>query len=132
MKLTRSEPILFERADGTSILAQPCTRGRMREVLMLDLDPLEDASAQRGAQVAIFLRDAVWLQNGWNPSALDPQPVAGTVQQLLESLDYTEEIDIIHAITVQHHGYRPADAVALQQSMREILKKKLASTPQPT
>jgi hypothetical protein len=124
MKLTRSEPILFTRADGTIIHAQPCTRGRMREVLTLDCVPTDDMAERRGQIVAIYLADAKWLQaDGIMP--------AGTLEELLASLDATEETDIIHAITVQHHGMRPQDAVTLQQAMREIIKKKPAPT-QPT
>lgn len=122
MKLTRSEPIAFTRADGTQILAQPATRGRMREVLVLDLEPAEDVAARRGEVVAIFLRDAEWLQ-------ADGKTPAGTLTALLESLDAAEETDIIHAVILQHHGHNPADAVAVQQAMREVLKKKAATTP---
>ena len=122
MKLTRSEPIYFLRADGTTIVAMPCTRGRMREGLALDCEPCDDMAALRGQIVAIYLADAKWLQaDGTTP--------AGTLTDLLASLDATEETDIIHAITVQHHGMKPGDAVALQQAMREILKKKLLTTP---
>ncbi|CAN5544535.1 hypothetical protein BH09VER1_BH09VER1_24520 [soil metagenome] len=117
MKLTRSAPIQFERADSTQIIAQPATRGIMRDVLLLDLDPAEDLAVRRGEQVAIFLRGAVWLK-------ADGKTSAGTLEELLFSLNAAEEIDIIHAITVQHHGFQPEDAVALQQAFREILEKK--------
>lgn len=122
MLLTRSEPILFERQDRTQIYTPPVTRGQMREVLDLDRKETADMSGRRGQQVAIFLRNAQWLKaDGWTH--------AGTLQELLDSLTLAEEIDILHAITAQHHGLRPEDAVAVQQAMRDILKKKLNSTP---
>jgi len=121
MKLTRSQVIEFERADGTVIRAQPCSRGRMRDVLKLDLEPAEDQALRRGQVVAIYLQDAQWLQREGGASA-------GTLEALLDSLDATEEIDIIHAITLQHHGMDAKTAVELQQLMREVLKKKGVTT----
>lgn len=123
MLLTRSETIAFQRADGTHISAPPVTRGQMREVLILDRNETPDVAMRRGQQVAIFLRNAQWLQE-------DGITAAGTLQELLDSLTIAEEIDILHAFTAQHHGKRPDTAVALQQAMRDIVKKKLLSTPQ--
>jgi hypothetical protein len=108
MILTRPEPLTFERADGTKILAMPATRGQMREVFVLDRDE-PDPAERRGKAVAILLRGAC-------------KP------EILDSLTAEEEQDIIAAFSGQHVGIAAPTAVALHQAMREALKKK-APTP---
>lgn len=131
MKLTRSEPIHFQRHDDTVIIAPAVTRAQMREVFALDRERTDDESpldsaARRGQQVAIFLRHAEWMQSDGTASA-------GPLSDLLDALTVAEEIDIIHAFIAQHHGIEPTTAVAVQQAMREELKKKhLEPTPPKT
>lgn len=118
LPLTRAEPLLFERPDSTLIRVPACTRRQMREVLVLDREDSADIGRRRGEQVAIFLQHAEWLQ-------ADGKTPAGELSSLLDALTPEEEIDILHAIAAAHHGFQPTTAVQLQQSMRDLLKKKL-------
>lgn len=104
MQLSRPEPLIFKRADGTVITAMPATRGQMREVFVLDRDETDPAE-RRGKAVAILLRGACGAD-------------------VLDSLTAEEETDIIHAFSGQHIGISAETAVGLQQAMREALKKK--------
>lgn len=122
MKLTRAETIIFERVDGTVIVAPAVTRGQIRETLMLELKPTDtplEGAARRGEMMAVFLRDAAWLQ-------ADRRTPAGMLPELLDALTVVEEIEMINAFVAQHHGIRPDTAVQVQQALFEVLKKKPA------
>lgn len=108
MKLTRPEPLVFERADGSQIFAAPATRGQMREVFALDLTE-PDLAERRGKAVAILLKGAC-------------------TPEVLDSLTAEEEQDILHAFAGAHMGIGATTAVALQQAMRDELKKKTKVT----
>jgi hypothetical protein len=115
MQLTRPEPITFELTSGQTITAPPATRAQMREVYRIERD-VADLAERRGQIVATLLQGA-------STSTAEP------LQVLLDSLTAEEETDIIHAFVASHHGYSPTTAVAVQQAMREMLKKKLQTTP---
>ena len=107
MKLTRPEPLRFERADGSVIIASPATRGQMESALALDVT-VTDPAERRGKAVAILLQDSCTSEE-------------------LASLTADEETDILFAYSAQHRGISAETAVEIQRILSTEKKKTMTS-----
>jgi hypothetical protein len=140
MKLPLAQILRFELADGRGLLVPPITRDQARAAFSLDPgadaapEPPAAADERRAAQLAILIRAGrVLAVVPGNPPAGDEERPASPVDAaFLGSLSALEEHDLLAAVVSHHHGFNPADAVALQHALRAIaLMKSIPSPVQP-
>ena len=111
LHLRHPEPLLLalDRLGRECLLPLP-TRGQMRRAIELDPEPgAEESPADMDARRSLQL-----------------EILAEGSDLPVELLTAEEEVQVLHAIVAAHHGYDPAHAVALQQTLK---KKALLAAP---